>query len=57
MMRGWPLRQLIGAGVLFVGAVAVLAVREQLPALLVWPLVLGVLAAVVVLVAVAWRKR
>ena len=42
---------------LFVCGVGVLAVREQLPTSLVGLVVLGVFAAVVVLVAVAWRKR
>lgn len=57
MTRGWPLGFLLVALGLFVGGVGVLAVREHLPERLVWLLVLGVIAAVAILVGVAWRKR
>jgi hypothetical protein len=57
MTRGWPLGLLLVALGLFVGGVGVLAVREHLPERLVWLLVLGVVAAVAILVGVAWRKR
>jgi hypothetical protein len=57
MTRGWRLQYLIVAGVLFVGAVSVVAARERFPTLFVSLLVLGVLAAVVLLIALAWRKR
>jgi hypothetical protein len=57
MTRGWPLGLLLVALGLFVGGVGVVAVREHLPELVVWLLALGVLAAVAILVGVAWRKR
>ena len=57
MTRGIPLRLLLVALGLFVGGVVVLAIREYLPDALVWALAAGVLTAVAVLFAVAWRKR
>jgi hypothetical protein len=57
MTRGWRLQYLIVAGVLFVGAVSVVAAREHFPTLFVSLLVLGVLAAVALLIALTWRKR
>ena len=57
MVHGRPLAYLVVAGLLIVGAVAVLSVREQLPTWLVLGVVIAVLTVVGSLLFLARRKR
>lgn len=57
MVHGRPLAYLVVAGLLIVGAVAVLSVREQLPTWLVLGVVIAVLTVVGGLLFLARRKR